>query len=58
MKTQIHEERVNAVLSDSDACCPCGADPRFVSGDLTGWFIDIQQTPDADVAEVRCPRCW
>jgi hypothetical protein len=53
-----HTETVNAALADSDAVCPCGADPRPVQGDLAGWHIDIVQAPDADEAVVRCPRCW
>lgn len=54
-----HDETVNAVLADSDAVCDgCGADPRYVEGELDGWHIDIIQTPECDVADVRCPKCW
>ena len=55
-----HEDTVTAVLIGSDALCEgCSDDPRTVSDEqLAKWHIDVVQTLDGLLAEVRCPQCF
>ncbi len=49
------------VVWDSDATCPCGADPKADDGAAINdesWHMDMFPQADRTVlAEVRCPRC-
>ena len=49
------------IVWDSDATCPCGADPKADDGaaiDDERWHMDMFPQSDLTVlAEVRCPRC-
>ena len=49
-------EQLEAV-NDSDALCPCGANPREAAHP-DGWFVDTILTPDGCIAQVACPECW
>ena len=55
-------EQLEAV-NDSDALCPCGANPREATN-LEGWFVDTvlvwSTTSKGYAREVRiaCPECW
>jgi hypothetical protein len=53
-------DQIEAV-NDSDAVCPCGADPRAAES-LAGWFVEtrlVGTRAGYDVhAVVRCPTCW
>lgn len=43
------------IIFESDALCPCGADPRVAMAHRDpAWFID----QEGEDAVVRCPACW
>jgi hypothetical protein len=61
MDEQTRTERAEIVW-DSDATCPCGADPKANDGAAITddrWHMDMFPQADGTVlAEVRCPTCW